>query len=107
FDEIDAGISGQTAWKVSEKLGLLARGHQIICITHLPQIAAMADTHYGITKEVTDGAAVTRIESLGPEESVDELARLLGGAEITQNTQKTATEMKEMCRQYKENALKC
>ena len=67
----------------------------------------MADTHYGITKEVTDGAAVTRIESLGPEESVDELARLLGGAEITQNTQKTATEMKEMCRQYKENALKC
>ena len=107
FDEVDTGISGRTAQKVAEKMAVIAMNRQVLCITHLPQIAAMADTHYGITKEVTDGAAVTRIESLGPEESVDELARLLGGAEITQNTQKTATEMKEMCRQYKENALKC
>ena len=107
FDEVDTGISGRTAQKVAEKMAVIAMNRQVLCITHLPQIAAMADTHYGITKEVTDGAAVTRIESLGPEESVDELARLLGGAEITQNTQKTATEMKEMCRQYKKNALKC
>ena len=107
FDEVDTGISGRTAQKVAEKMAVIAMNRQVLCITHLPQIAAMADTHYGITKNVTDGAAVTRIESLGPEESVDELARLLGGAEITQNTQKTATEMKEMCRQYKKNALKC
>ena len=107
FDEVDTGISGRTAQKVAEKMAVIAGNRQVLCITHLPQIAAMADTHYGITKYVTDGSAVTRIEALDPEESVNELARLLGGAEITQNTQKTATEMQEMCRQYKKNALKC
>ncbi|MBP3879035.1 MAG: DNA repair protein RecN, partial [Lachnospiraceae bacterium] len=107
FDEVDTGISGRTAQKVAEKMAVIAMNRQVLCITHLPQIAAMADTHYGITKDVTDGSAVTRIDVLDPKESVDELARLLGGAEITQNTQKTATEMQEMCRQYKKNALKC
>ena len=105
FDEVDTGISGRTAQKVAEKMAVIARGRQVICITHLPQIAAMADTHYGITKDITDSAAITRIEALNRQESIDELARLIGGAEITQNTQKSALEMQEMCRQYKKSVL--
>lgn len=105
FDEIDTGISGRTAQKVAEKLSQVSRRHQVICITHLPQIAAMADTHYGITKELSENSAITRIEALSEDESVRELARMLGGAEITENTLKSAREMKVMCRQYKENEL--
>ena len=97
FDEIDAGISGQTAWKVSEKLGILARGHQIICITHLPQIASMADTHYEIAKGTheEDGSerTVTRIRKLSDDERASELARMLGGAQITDSTMENAREM--------------
>ena len=105
FDEVDTGISGRTAQKVAEKMAVISRGRQVLCITHLPQIAAMADTHYGITKDITGGSAVTRIEVLDERESEEELARLLGGAEITQNTQKNAREMKEMCRHYKKSVL--
>ena len=105
FDEIDAGISGRTAQKVAEKMARIGREHQILCITHLPQIAAMADTHYRIRKDVTDDSAITNIEPLDQEESVEELARLLGGAEITGNTLNSASEMKEMCRQFKKDAL--
>jgi DNA repair protein RecN (Recombination protein N) len=105
FDEIDAGISGRTAQKVAEKLSVVSRSHQTLCITHLPQIAAMADGHYAITKEVSDTEAVTRIDALSEEESVKELARLLGGARLTESTFDTAREMKEMCRQYKADAV--
>ena len=105
FDEVDTGISGRTAQTVAEKMAVISRGRQVLCITHLPQIAAMADTHYGITKDVSGGSAVTRIEVLDDRESEEELARLLGGAEITQNTQKNAREMKEMCRHYKKSVL--
>lgn len=105
FDEIDAGISGRTAQKVAEKMAVISKKRQVLCITHLPQIAAMADTHYGITKELAADSAITRIEALNEKESVDELARLIGGAEITDNTIKSAYEMKEMCRQYKKNVL--
>ncbi len=101
FDEVDTGISGRTAQRVAEKMAVIAQGRQVICITHLPQIAAMADTHYGITKDVTDSSAITRIEVLNARESADELARLIGGAEITRNTQNSAREMQEMCRKYK------
>ncbi len=105
FDEVDAGISGRTAQKAAEKMADLARTHQVICITHLPQIAAMADAHYGISKSLTDEAAITAVNELSGEEAVEELARLIGGARITENTLNSAREMKEMCRQYKENAL--
>ena len=105
FDEVDTGISGRTAQKVAEKMAVISRRRQVLCITHLPQIAAMADTHYGITKDVTGGSAVTHIEILDETESEEELARLLGGAEITQNTQNNAREMKEMCRHYKKSVL--
>jgi DNA repair protein RecN (Recombination protein N) len=96
FDEIDSGISGRTAQKVSEKMNLLGRHHQIICITHLPQIAAMADTHFLIEKSVQNQSTVSRIEKLTEEESVKELARMLGGVEITDTVYKNAKEMKEM-----------
>ena len=105
FDEVDTGISGRTAQRVAEKMAVIAHGRQVICITHLPQIAAMADTHYGITKDVTDSAAITRIEALDAQESIDELARLIGGAEITRNTQSSAREMQEMCKKYKKEHI--
>ena len=96
FDEIDSGISGRTAQMVSEKMHALATDHQIICITHLPQIAAMADAHFLIEKSVEHASTVSRIYPLDEEESVKELARMLGGAEITETVLLNAREMKEM-----------
>ena len=105
FDEVDTGISGRTAQMVAEKMSAIARDRQVLAITHLPQIAAMADTHYAITKELSDSSAITKIEALSEEESVLELARLIGGEKITENTLKSSREMKEMCRQKKKNVL--
>jgi DNA repair protein RecN (Recombination protein N) len=101
FDEIDSGISGRTAQKVSEKMNLLGRHHQIICITHLPQIAAMADTHFLIEKSVQNQSTVSRIEKLSEAESIEELARMLGGVEITDTVYQNAKEMKEMAHMKK------
>ncbi len=95
FDEIDAGISGRTAFMVSTKLGELAADHQIICITHLPQIASMADTHFMIEKGVSDGRTVTAIHPLTKEQSIGELARLLAGDEITESALENARQMKK------------
>lgn len=94
FDEIDTGISGRTAQMVSEKMNVLGRNHQIICITHLPQIAAMADAHYLIQKSVKNQTTVSTIRRLEETESVDELARMLGGVEITETVRENAREMK-------------
>ena len=102
FDEIDAGISGRTAQKVAEKLAIISTDHQVICITHLPQIAAMADTHYLISKEELDGRNVTGIRELSGEEPVKELSRLLGGAEITESVMENAAEMKALAERKKE-----
>ena len=96
FDEIDSGISGRTAQMVSEKMNVLGRSHQIICITHLPQIAAMADSHFLIEKSVENQATVSKIHKLTDEESVEELARMLGGVEITDTVLENAREMKQM-----------
>ena len=96
FDEIDTGISGRTAQMVSEKMNSLGRSHQIICITHLPQIAAMADTHFLIEKSVENESTITNIHKLSDEESVTELARMLGGVEITDTVISNAREMKQM-----------
>lgn len=93
FDEIDTGISGKTAWKVSEKLGVLSRSHQIICITHLPQIAAMADAHYRIAKQAVNQKTETGITRLPQEEVVEELARMLGGETITDTVRENAREL--------------
>ena len=101
FDEIDAGISGKTAQKVAEKLSLLSRSHQIICITHLPQIASMADTHFIIEKTVEKDKTITSISLLDEEYSVQEIARLLGGVSITDNVLNSAREMKDMANKTK------
>lgn len=96
FDEIDVGISGRTAQRVSEKMAVLGREHQVICITHLPQIAAMADTHFVIEKLTSDGETRTEIRALSEAESEVELARMLGGAEITEAVLANAREMKRL-----------
>lgn len=101
FDEIDTGISGKTAWKVSEKLGSLSRSHQIICITHLPQIAAMADTNYLIQKKRKEDRTVTDIERLNDSKSLNELARLLGSGTVTEAVMTNAKEMKELAEKTK------
>ena len=101
FDEIDSGISGRTAQKVSEKMALIARKHQVLCITHLAQIAAMADHHFIIEKKPADSKTVTNIGLLTEEESIEELARILGGAKITQTVLDNAREMKELAKNAK------
>ncbi len=101
FDEIDTGISGKTAWKVSEKLGRLSQSHQIICITHLPQIAAMADDHYKIAKQAVKNKTVTDIVHMEETEAVDELARMLGSDEITDTVRENARELIATARKKK------
>ncbi len=101
FDEIDSGISGRTAQMVAEKMNVLGRNHQIICITHLPQIAAMADAHYLIEKTVENNVTRSCIFKLNKDESVHELARMLGGVEITDAVVKNAQEMKELAHMKK------
>ena len=101
FDEIDVGISGRAAQKVAEKMALISRSHQVISITHLPQIAAMADSHYLIEKSADSGKTVTKIVRLSEAESVTEIARLLGGASITDAVMSNALEMKQMAEKTK------
>ena len=102
FDEIDSGISGKTAWKVSEKLAVLRKEHQVICITHLPQIAAMADCHFCIRKSTTDNRTSTSVHRLTEEESIAEIGRLLGTDELTDAVLQNAAEMKNMAKQTKQ-----
>lgn len=101
FDEIDTGVSGRTAQKVAEKLNVIGKNHQVICITHLPQIAAMADTHFCIEKEMESDTTRTNIKMLYEDETVRELARLLGGAEITDTVLQSAREMRQLANQQK------
>lgn len=102
FDEIDTGISGRTAQKVAEKMINVAKGHQILCITHLPQIAAMADNNYLIVKSNDNERTTTNIIELSSEKVYNEIARLIGGAEITKATLEAAKEMKLMANKLKE-----
>ena len=103
FDEIDAGISGKTAQLVAEKLNTLSKTHQIICITHLPQIAAMADNHYVIEKSTKDNRTISNITKLSYDESIGELARMLGGSSITDAVVSNAKELKNMAQTAKNN----
>ena len=95
FDEIDNGISGITASIVGKKLREISKSHQIICITHLPQIAAFGDNNYKIYKDSDDTSTFTHVESLSSQQKVEEIARLLGGTSITQSTINTARELIE------------
>ena len=102
FDEIDAGISGKTAWCVSEKLGELGKAHQILCITHLPQIAAMADSHYLISKEVVSGNTITNVERIKDDAQILELARMVGADEVDTSATTHARHMRGQALAYKE-----
>ena len=101
FDEIDTGISGKTAWKVAGQLSAVSRAHQVICITHLPQIAAMADAHFVIEKSSTDDSTITDIRPLSEEEELAELARLLGSDTLTQAALSNAQELREQALEQK------
>lgn len=102
FDEIDVGISGRTAQMVAEKMAVIGKSHQVICISHLAQIAAMADTQFVIEKENTKDHTHSAIRRLDEAESIEELARILGGAEITEAVRNSAKEMKELAGKQKE-----
>ena len=106
FDEIDTGISGRTAQKVSEKMAVIGQHHQVLCITHLPQIAAMADSHFEIEKHLQGTETITQIHVLEEDDSIWELARLLGGAEITSAVFENAKEMKELAQKQKNTRFK-
>ena len=93
FDEVDAGIGGVAATAVGEKLRRVARGAQVLCITHLPQVAAFADRHYRVEKEELQGRTVTSIVPLDEEQRVQEMARMLGGAQVTERTLEHAREL--------------
>ncbi len=96
FDEIDTGISGRTAQLVGEKIKEISKTHQVIAISHLPQIVALADSHFSIYKSSEDNITITRVSKLSFEERIRELARMLGGVSITDTTLRHAKEMLEM-----------
>jgi len=104
FDEVDAGIGGQAAEAVAEKIGELAGHHQVICITHLPQIAAWADLHYKVEKQVENGRTRTVIKALDEQERPQELARMLGGEKPTLQTLAFAGELISRSRGRKPHA---
>ncbi len=93
FDEVDTGISGRAAQKVAEKLGRVSMRKQVLCVTHLPQIAAMADTHFHIHKDVEADRTVTRMQELDKDARILEIARIIGGAAITEVTMRSAAEL--------------
>ncbi|MCP4677500.1 MAG: DNA repair protein RecN, partial [Deltaproteobacteria bacterium] len=93
FDEVDAGIGGSTATSVGIKLKQVAACHQVICITHLPQIAAIADTHFLVSKQARKGRTTTGISRIDDSKRVEELARMLGGAKVTKKTRDAAKEL--------------
>lgn len=103
FDEIDTGISGQTAMKVAEKMAKISRNHQVICISHLSQIVAMADSHYLIKKTADENSTTTSIKKLTRQQSIEELVRINGGTGITEAGLIHATEMKDMADRTKSN----
>ena len=103
FDEIDSGISGRTAQMVAEKMNVIGKNHQVICITHLPQIAAMADQHFLISKNVVNQSTVSNISRLAEKETVEELARMLGGVKVTDTVLESAKEMKQLALSVKKS----
>ncbi|MBA4600920.1 DNA repair protein RecN [Thermoactinomyces mirandus] len=103
FDEIDTGVSGRTAQAIAEKIAYLSRKYQVLCVTHLPQVACMADCHLYISKEVLQARTRTRVEKLDMEGRILELARMLGGVEVTDTTRNHAREMLRLATEAKKN----
>ena len=100
FDEVDTGVSGRAAQKVAEKMADVARRKQVLCVTHLPQIAAMADTHFSVEKGEKKGRTFTNVARLDREGRVEELARLIGGAAVTDVLRQSASELLEQAEAY-------
>ncbi|AEB75945.1 DNA repair protein RecN [Clostridium botulinum] len=105
FDEIDTGISGRVAQRVAEKMYLISRGHQVFCVTHLPQIASMSDNHFLVFKDVKNEKTYTNIVPITNEEKESEIARMIGGSEITELTLKNAKEMVKIALKRKNELL--
>ena len=101
FDEVDTGVSGRAAQKVAEKMARISRQKQVLCVTHLPQLAAMADTHFSVKKGVLDGRTFTRVQELTRAQRREELARLTGGEQITQTMLEGAEELLSAADAYK------
>jgi DNA repair protein RecN (Recombination protein N) len=93
FDEVDAGIGGRVAEAVGKRLSEISANNQVLCVTHLPQIAAFADSHFSVQKTIVDGRTETMVKSLAPSERVDEMSRMLAGETITETTRRHALEM--------------
>jgi len=100
FDEVDTGVSGRAAQKVAEKMADVARGKQVLCVTHLPQIAAMAHAHFSVQKGERDGRTFTRVERLDRDERKEELARLMGGGSISETLRQSAAELLDQAAVY-------
>ena len=99
FDEVDTGVSGRVAQAIAEKISKIALNSQVLCITHLPQVAAVADYQYFIEKAIQEGRTETRVRQLSYEERVTEIARMLSGAEITELTVEHARELLALAHQ--------
>jgi DNA repair protein RecN (Recombination protein N) len=93
FDEVDSGIGGRVAEIVGQLLKQLGQRHQVMCVTHLPQVAACADVQWQVSKTQRDGATLSSIQTLSEQQRIEEIARMLGGAKITETTLKHAAEM--------------
>lgn len=102
FDEVDTGVSGRAARKVAEKMADIASSKQVLCVTHLPQIAAMADTHFSVEKGERDGRTFTQVERLTPERRREELARLTGGAAVTPIQLESAGQLLKEAQNYRD-----
>ena len=100
FDEVDSGIGGRTADKVGRSLKALAHRHQVVCITHLPQIACYGDHHYVVRKTAHQGRTITAMEELSGQDRLEEIARMLGGDKISGKTRAHARELLEQARKY-------
>ena len=101
FDEVDTGVSGRAAQKVAEKLAQVSRGKQVLCVTHLPQLAAMADTHFSVEKGERDGRTYTRVVPLDRRRRAEELARLTGGTNVTRAMLESGEELIQAAERYK------
>ena len=103
FDEVDTGVSGRAALRVAEKMAQVARYKQVLCVTHLPQIAAMADSHFTVSKEERDGRTYTRMEQLSPTQRREALARLVGGGALTPALLDSAQELLDQAKAWRES----
>ncbi|KZL94229.1 DNA repair protein RecN [Clostridium magnum DSM 2767] len=105
FDEIDTGISGRIAQAVAEKMYSISNKHQVFCVTHLPQIACISDVHYWVSKEIKDEKTYTRVREMNREEKEYEIARMIGGSEVTRLTLEHAKELINMADSKKVNKV--